>query len=559
MALLDRRLFLPLILPLMSMKILGICGGVRMGNWDAAAALAVDGRLVAAAEEERFTRVKHAPGNLPTHAIRYCLHAGHLRIQDVDAVVFPGVTYRNMASRLREYFRFVYGYEPPIELCDHHEAHAALAYLGSGFDEALIVTWDYSGDGISTTVSVADRRSLRSLRRWPFPKSLGLFYATMTQHLGFDFGEDEYKVMGLASYGHPSIPLDDLLTVRHGDYELDGAHFRTVAPEEPPLSTQEPLFNRHLLDRLGSPRLRWEKITSRHQDLAASAQEQLERVAISLLSHYRAETGCRRVCLAGGVAMNCVLNQKVAEAGLFDAVYVPPAAGDNGLAAGAALLVGWKRGLSPPSQLLSAALGPEYGEQEIARALTEVSCPSSECRDPAAEAARRVAEGEIIGWYQGRMEYGARALGHRSILADSRLAEMKDRVNAVVKFREGFRPFAPSIPLECAGDFLESPVESPFMTRTFKVRAEARNQIPAVTHADHTARAQTVQKDIEPLYHRFLTELGRRTGVPVALNTSFNIRGQPIVESPNQAISTFYGSGLDALFLGTRLLEKKRP
>jgi carbamoyltransferase len=530
-----------------------------MGNWDAAAALVVDGRVVAAAEEERFTRVKHAPGNLPTHAIRHCLRQGGLRIQDVDLVVFPGITYRNIEARLREYFLFVHGHEPKIELCDHHEAHAASAFLGSGFDDALVVTYDYSGDGAATTVSVANHNGLRNLHRWPFPQSLGLFYATVTQHLGFDFGEDEYKVMGLASYGRPSVSLDWLLASRKGDYELDGTCFRNAGPGEPPLSAQEPLFNASLLDRLGPPRLRWEEIGPRHMDLASSAQAHLEKVALGLFAHYRAETGLRRACIAGGVAMNCVLNQKVAEAGLFDAVHIPPVAGDNGLALGAALLGGWKRGLPLPSSLDTAALGPEYGEPAIAKALAEVGAPSRECPDTAAEAARMIAEGKIIGWHQGRMEYGARALGHRSILADPRLAEMKERVNAVVKFREGFRPFAPSVLLERAGDYFEKPVESPFMTRTFGVRTEARAKIPAVTHADHTARVQTVRADVEPLYHRLLSELGRRTGVPMVLNTSFNIRGQPIVENPNQAISTFYGSGLDALFLGQRLLEKKRP
>lgn len=530
-----------------------------MGNWDAAATLAVDGQVVAAAEEERFTRVKHAPGNLPTHAIRYCLRAGGLRIQDIDLVVFPGITYRNIEARLREYFLFVHGHAPKIELCDHHEAHAAAAFLGSGFDEALVVTYDYSGDGVATTVSAADRRGLRSLRRWPFPQSLGLFYATITQHLGFDFGEDEYKVMGLASYGHPSIALDWLLSPSKADYKLNDEGFRGAGPGEPPLSTQEPLFNHSLLQRLGPARLRWEEIGPRHMDLASSAQALLEKTALGLFAHYRAETGLRRACIAGGVAMNCVLNQKIAEAGLFDALHVPPVAGDNGLALGAALLAGWQRGLPLPPPLSTAAMGPEYGELEIAKALSEVGSPSRECPDPAAEAARMVAEGKIVGWHQGRMEYGARALGHRSILADPRLAEMKDRVNAVVKFREGFRPFAPSVLLENAGDFFERPVESPFMTRTFGVRAQARARIPAVTHADNTARVQTVRAEAEPLYHRFLAELGRRTGVPVVLNTSFNIRGQPIVENPNQAISTFYGSGLDALFLGKRVIEKKRP
>jgi len=539
------------------LNILGICGGIRLGNWDAAAALVRDGRIVAAAEEERFTRIKHAPGALPTNAIRYCLSEENLDIHDIDVVVFPGRTYTNMAERLRDYFAFVFGHAPKIELCDHHAAHAASAYYTSGHADSLVVTFDFSGDRRSTTISRGSGSDLDLLEFWEYPQSLGLYYAVVTQHLGFDFGEDEYKVMGLASYGQPNVDLSWLLTAAAGDYSLMPGIVRSTGDGEPPLSPQERLSGPLLEKRLGPARRKNAKIEQSHMDLAASAQRQLETTVLSLLEPFQARTGCRNLCLAGGVAMNGVMNQKLAESGLFDAVYIPPIAGDAGLALGCALLLAKRGSADQPARLPSAALGPAYDDDAIAAALEEVGAPYRKVGDPATEAAEAIAQGKIVGWYQGRMEYGARALGHRSILADPRLEEMRDRVNAVVKFREGFRPFAPSVAKESADRFFENAYDSPFMTATFDVRPSARETIPAVTHVDGTARIQSVSAATEPLYHSLISEVGKRTDVPMVLNTSFNIKGQPIVENPNQAISTFYGSGLDVMVAGSFVLEKK--
>jgi carbamoyltransferase len=541
----------------LTVNILGICGGVRLGNWDSAAALVIDGQIVAAAEEERFIRVKHAPGNLPTHAIDYCLGEARLDIRDVDLLVFPGRTYRNMTSRLTEYFRFVFGHAPRIELCDHHEAHAASAYFTSGFDDALVVTFDLSGDRRATTVSRAAGNRIELLECWEFPQSLGLFYAMITQHLGFDFGEDEYKVMGLASYGRPTVDLSWLLRSGEGTYSLAPDILRTTGEGEPPFSPQERFYGPQLAARLGQPRHKKQELQPFHSDLAASAQRLLETTVLSLVRPFAVRCGSRNLCLAGGVAMNCVMNQKLAESGDFDGVYIPPVAGDAGLALGAALLFAPPGAERAREGLRTAAWGPGYGDGDIRRALDEVRASYREVSDPAGVAAEAIARGRIVGWYQGRMEYGARALGHRSILADPCVAEMKDRVNAVVKFREGFRPFAPSVTRDAAEAYFERVYDSPFMTATFTVRPPARQTIPAVTHADGTARIQTVSAQSEALYHRLLTEVAARTGVPVVLNTSFNIRGQPIVENPHQAISTFHGSGLDLLVAGSFVLEKR--
>jgi carbamoyltransferase len=443
-------------------------------------------------------------------------------------------------------------------LCDHHEAHAASAYFTSGFSDSLVVTFDYSGDGHATTVSHGKGSEIKLLQSWEYPQSLGLFYAMITQHLGFDFGEDEYKVMGMASYGKPTVDLSWLLKSGDGSYEMDSALLRTTSAGEPPFSPQERLFKREIEKRLGPVRPKKGKIETRHHDLASSAQRQLEVTVESLVNTFGARQGTRNLCLAGGVAMNCVMNQKLAESGQFDNVYISPVSGDAGLALGAALLYCDRRSDASNERLPSGALGPAYTDAEIKKSLEEVGAPYRIVSDPAEAAADAIAGGKVIGWYQGRMEYGARALGQRSILADPRIASMKDRVNAVVKFREGFRPFAPSAIRERAGEFFDRIYDCPFMTSTFTVRPEMREKIPAVTHVDGTARVQTVSNINSPLYHKLISAVGSRTGIPVVLNTSFNIRGQPIVENPNQAISTFYGSGLDMLVAGSFVLEKKK-
>jgi len=471
-------------------------------------------------------------------------------------VVFPGRTYRNMRERLSDYFRFVHGHAPPIELCDHHEAHAASAYYTSGFENSLVVTFDFSGDRRATTISRGVANRLELVEHWDFPQSLGLFYALITQHLGFDFGEDEYKVMGLASYGSPTVDLTWLLCPGEGAYTLAEDILRSTGEGEPPLSPQERLYGPQLEARLGIARGKRQNLDSTHKDLAASAQQLLETTVLRLLKPFAARFSSRNLCLAGGVAMNCVMNQKLAENGDFDAVYVPPVAGDAGLALGAALLHAMPSGNGVRERLGTAAWGPSYSNEVIRKALDEVGARYREVNDPAEVAADWIARGKIVGWYQGRMEYGSRALGQRSILADPRVEGMKDRVNAVVKFREGFRPFAPSVVEDAAGTYFERVCNSPFMTSTFTVRPTARAKIPAVTHADGTARIQTVSSQSQPLYHHLIAEVGKRTGVPVVLNTSFNIKGQPIVENPNQAISTFYGSGLDILLAGSFAVEK---
>jgi carbamoyltransferase len=515
--------------------------------------------VVAAAEEERFTRVKHAPGCLPTMAIARCLNTAGIGLGDVDVVVFAGASYINMATRLRSYLRHTFGHAPRrVELVDHHHAHAASAFYSSGEASALILTFDFSGDGLSTTVNVGEGRSIRRLDAYRYPQSLGAFYAMITQYLGFDFGEDEYKVMGLASYGRDTIDLSWLLSVDGDRYRFSEAYLsRPELPNEPSFSTQECLYRDALIERLGPPRVKGAPFEGWHEDIACSAQSQLERVVLRLAEAAARQSGQKVLCLAGGVALNCVMNQRLAESGFFDRVYVPPVSGDAGLAMGGALCIAADEGLEVSFKMRSAALGPEYSASEIRKAIAEVKVPFREISDPARVAAKMLTDGQIVGWFQGRMEYGPRALGQRSILADPRRVEMKDRVNAVVKFREGFRPFAPSATLEGAPAWFERVFESPFMTVTFDVKRDRRDSIPAVTHVDGTARVQTVRSEDSPLYHQLLTSFAAETSVPVVLNTSFNVRGQPIVESPNQAISTFYGSGLDALLIGNFLLRKE--
>lgn len=537
------------------MNILGISGGIMRGNQDAAAVLLVDGKLVFAQEEERLTREKHAVGALPERAMAAALQRSGLSIHDIDVVAFHA-NYRSIEENLRSYFTHIFGHCPEIRFVGHHLAHAASAYYASGFDEAMILTTDLSGDGISTTLCHGANGEIRTLREFRKPQSLGIFYSIITQILGFRRDNDEYKVMGMASYGTPTEELDWLLRVTEGSYELDQSFVRQVSAGSPNPSKQEPFYATTLIDRLGWHRVAGEPYTQRHYDLAASAQAALNRAAISLVSWLHRQTGSRNLCVAGGVGLNCVMNQQLMMMDEVDQIFVQPAASDAGTALGAAYLVAVAEGetLAP---FVGADLGNDFSADAIAADLDVLGVRFREIDDPAETAAQAVAEGKIVGWFQGRHEFGPRALGQRSILADPCRPDMKDRINHKVKFREEFRPFGPSVLAEAAADLFEvngNPL--PFMTVTTDARPGTAERIPAVVHVDNTSRIQTVDQTCCPLYHRLISEVANRTGVPVVLNTSYNVKGDPIVNTPTQAIGTLFGSGMDVAVLGPFAVEK---
>jgi carbamoyltransferase len=542
------------------MNILGISGNFYRGSADPAAVLLRDGDLVAAAEEERFIRVKHAPSVMPEEAIRFCLSRGGIGIEDVDVLAFPQTTWDDIERNLNAFCEFQFGGRPKeIRLVEHHIAHAASAYRTSGFDEAMILTADWSGDGIAATLGCGEHGRIEIVERLPAPgHSLGIYYALLTQYLGFRKWDDEYKVMGLASYGEPDTDLSWLLRDGSGGFSLDeGALHETLRRPYPSMhGVQQPSFSPEVVERLGPHRVPGSPITPRHQNLAASGQRRLEEVATDLVRALHARTGFRNLWVAGGVGLNCSMNQALLALECVDSISVPPVPNDSGIALGAAVEVAAAEGFTI-GRLEHASWGPEFEAEDVRRILERSKLRYEEHPDVVDFAARAIADDKIVGWFQGRMEFGARALGNRSILADPRRSDMRDRINYFVKFREDFRPLAPSLLEERAGEYLEGSHRSPFMTITFGVQPSKREVVPAVTHVDGTARPQTVTAEANPRYRRLIERFDELTGVPVVLNTSLNVRGDPIAMKPEDALATFYSTGLDHLVIGDFVVSKE--
>jgi len=445
--------------------------------------------------------------------------------------------FRRTFNAKRAQFRFM----------DHHLAHAISAYAYSGFDEAAVLVVDGRGAWEATSLWHGRDGRLQSVWTIPFPNSLGLFYGQFTHYLGFTPYSDEWKVMGLAPYGRPGIDLG-----------------RFIDPDKIPYSVSSRLllgeFSKPLAAleaSLGPARVPESEIDDRHKDLAFAVQDACEKAMLALALNAVKVIGSRNLCLAGGVALNSKANGKILSGGTVDRIFIQPAASDDGVCLGAALAPYLDNGGTlPRRKMRHVSLGNECSPAEVQKAIETYKLDAQRVADPSVVAADLLAAGKIIGWVQGRMEFGPRALGNRSILADPRDPEMTVKVNNAVKFREWWRPFAPSMLAEVASEYIESATDSPFMILTAQVRPEKRNVIPAVTHADGSARPQTVERDVNPLYWNLINEFGKRTGVPVVMNTSFNLRGEPIVSTPTDAIRTFFTSGLDVLVIGDFVVNK---
>jgi len=412
---------------------------------------------------------------------------------------------------------------------------------------------DARGERDSCAIAVGEGNTIRFLDMIPFPHSLGMIFMQLTEHLGFRGGEDEYKVMGLASYGEPEYikQFRDLIkTTANGKYEINLSYLKSplVGPT---------LLSQKFYDIFGKPRKKGDKIEQRYTNIAASLQARLEEVVLHMLEYYRKKTDIRKLCMVGGIALNSVLNGKILASGLFDEIFIPPAAGDAGCALGAAYCIyHLKQGKKRCFELKHAYWGPGYSNEQIKAALEGAKLSYAELTDIPRQTAQLIADGNIVAWYQGRMEYGPRALGSRSILADPTREDMKDIINRWVKHREDFRPFAPTVLKERARDYFENITDSPFMLFVDNVKPGMRKKVPAITHIDGTARPQTIERSVSPLYYDVIAEFEKIAGVPVVLNTSFNVMGEPIIESPEQAIRCFYGTGLDCLVIGKYLLKK---
>jgi carbamoyltransferase len=584
---------------------------------DSAAALLIDGQIVAAAQEERFTRRKHDAG-FPARALAYCLAEAGLHLKDIDYVAFYDKPFLKFERLLETYVAFAprglrsfqksmpvwikeklfqkdllraeleriapdVDWRARLLFAEHHISHAASAYYPSPFDEALVLTLDGVGEWCTTSAGVGRGNSLSIERELHFPHSLGLLYSTVTYYTGFKVNSGEYKVMGLAPYGEPRYAgtiLDHIMDLKaDGSFRLDQSYFDYCTG----LGMTSPKF----AALFGQPaRAPEDELTQFHMDMAASVQKVTEEVMLRLTRSLQAETGASNLCLAGGVALNCVANGKVLRDAKFKNIWIQPAAGDAGGALGAALSAYYgflnqpRSGSRAGDGMLGAYLGPAFGQSEIDRRLADVGA-RFDCLDQAtmlARTAQDLADGRAVGWFQGRMEFGPRALGARSILGDARSPSMQRTLNLRVKHRESFRPFAPSVLSEHARDWFEIEQASPYMLMVADVVAgrrramtaeeqarfgidklnAVRSDIPAVTHVDYSARIQTVHRDTNPVYHALLERFRDLTGCPVIVNTSFNVRGEPMVCTPEDAFRCFMGTDIERLVVGNAMLSKEQ-
>jgi carbamoyltransferase len=592
--------------------------GVSAFYHDSAACLLDDGHIVAAAQEERFTRKKH-DASFPHHAARYCLKAGGVGLDEVDYVAFYDKPFLKFERLLETYLAFApHGFRSfrmamPLWLkeklfqkillrddlnklgpgadvekllfAEHHQSHAASAFFASPFAEAAVLTMDGVGEWTTTSACVGRGNELEILKELHFPHSLGLLYSALTYHLGFKVNSGEYKVMGLAPYGEPkhvNLFYDHLIDLkRDGTFRLNMNYFDYCTG----LTMTNEKF-----DRLfgAGPRKADELLTQRHMDVAASLQQVTEEVMLRLARSLARETGARNLCLAGGVALNCVGNGKLLRDGAFERIWIQPAAGDAGGAVGAALAAyhlyaGKPRhvnGGNRADAMAGSYLGPSFAQGEIEQRLAAAGAAFDTCEDDAviARTVDGLVAGSAVGWFQGRMEFGPRALGARSIIADPRSPEMQKTLNLRVKYRESFRPFAPAVLREDVTDWFELNEDSPYMLLVADVVKRRRRQmsneeqslfgidklnvprsdIPAVTHVDYSARVQTVHRDTNPRFHDLISAFKARTGCSVLVNTSFNVRGEPVVCTPEDAFRCFMGSEIELLVAGNCILRKER-
>lgn len=562
------------------MKVLGI----NFSN-DAAAALVVDGHVIAAVAEERLSRVKH-DASFPARAVRYCLEEGGLTLRDIDAVAFfwnPGIhaepANRRLTSVPRDPLEFLYavpvhlmrhfdgvgvsrveqtlwledGHALRTHFLTHHDCHAAAAYYRSNFETAAVLTVDGYGERTATHIARASRQGIETLRTIEFPHSVGSFYAAFTQYLGFRPNHGEGKVMGLASYGKHTHydAIRRMVSLTDDGFELDLSYFSYYL-------NRRRRFTDKLVALLGPERVPDSDIDQRHKDVAASMQRVTEDMLLHMAGLARELTGESRLCVSGGVALNCVANTRIRFEAGFDDCYFMPAASDAGTSMGAALYVAHVLGDDAPvTHPMTDYLGPGYADDEIEAALRVTGCEFARPDNIAEAVADLLADSKIVGWFQGRAELGPRALGARSILADPRPADTKDILNARVKFREWFRPFAPAVLAERCGELFEHSEPAPFMLLVYPTREERVKDLQAVTHVDGGARVQTVTRADNERYYDVIAAFGERTGVPAVVNTSFNIRGEPIVTTVADALKCYFTTDMDALAVGPFLLNKR--
>ncbi|RWB25612.1 carbamoyltransferase C-terminal domain-containing protein [Mesorhizobium sp.] len=560
--------------------------GINYIFHDTAACIVSDNELKCAIEEERLLRQKHT-SNFPYRAIERCLEESGLSYLDINHIavsinpnlaVMDKIQYAaglNMGTRdfmfaeigeqnarhlsfwkwFEEHFPTSQLSRPTVHCVDHHHAHAIGSYLVSPWDEAALLAIDGGGEWRTHWMGQGKGSQIQPISETTFPHSLGTFYSAVTEFCGFKPMYDEGKTMGLAPTGDPNRFFDtvnSMISVNDdGTVKLENSWFQI------PVFVTGRFCGPKMIEALGAPRISGEQILERHRDAAAAFQAVLEKAVLKLTSILSTRTGMRNLVHSGGVALNSVANGKILQNGHFDDIYVMPNAGDAGSAIGAAAYV-HKIKLHQPGKLKHANpfIGDSYTDDQIQRFLDQAKLAYRRSEDPCVDAARALHKGHIIGWFQGKMEFGPRALGGRSILADPTKGCMKDKINSEVKHREAFRPFSPSVLDQFTTNYFDAPVLVPFMSSVFNTKDAVRKNIPAVVHVDGSARLQTVEREVNPLYYRLIEEFAKLSGHPLLLNTSFNVMGEPIVASPADAVRCFYSTGLDALYIGNLVLEK---
>jgi carbamoyltransferase len=562
--------------------------GISCYYHDAAACLVQDGLVVAAAEEERFNRDKHHSG-FPKNAIRFCLNLGRINPEQIDYVVFyekPFVKFNRILETYISQWPRSFGSfrravplwlksrlnmrkqiakelnidEDKIYFGDHHLSHAASAFLVSPFEEAAILTIDGVGEWATTTIGYGKGSTIKIDKEMKFPHSIGLLYSAITSYLGFRVNDAEWKVMGLAPYGEPKYvdKFLDLIDIKEdGSFRLNMKYFAYH------YSAAESI-NRRLEKHLGRPKRQKDReIDQYYTDIAASGQKVVEDVIVKIASHLHKTYDTDYLTIAGGVGLNSVANWRIMQKTGFKDIFIQPASGDSGGALGAAIaFYNLTLDKDRKYRMEHAYLGPEYSDEDIQAMLDNYGVKYQKITDQKKlidETAKMLAQDQVIGWFQGRLEFGPRALGNRSILANPKNPKMKEILNSKVKFRESFRPFAPSVTHEDAPEYFDISIDAPYMLLIPDVHPDKKDLLPAITHVDGTARLQTVKKETNPRYHRLLSAFKKIAGVPVLLNTSFNVRGEPIVMSPEDAYSCYMRTGIDALVMGSYLLTEKDP
>ncbi len=549
--------------------------GISAHFHDSSCALIQNGQLVSAVSEERFSRFKN-DSRLPIRSFRYCLEAGGIDMTDIDAIAYYENPYKKLSRQLSSNFNLssdqdlnwidchkpfrdineVLGYEGEIKFYDHHLSHAAGSYLFSGFNDAAIFTADGVGEWATTTCGLGKDAKIELLSEALYPNSIGLLYSTLTNYLGFKVLSGEYKVMGLAPYGKP-VYIDKLYKL----FNIDSNNNFTLNMDYFDFSQLKRMYRTALIDLIGfPPRTPESEMKQEHVNLARSLQVVLEEIVLKQIRGLKELTGSNNLCLSGGVALNCVANHAIRKSKIFDNIFISPASGDAGSALGAAALahidiVGKRHTYEP---LNSVYLGPKYHNDDIYDLLKAMDIQSLDFRNDSAALDQavvdRILEGKVIGFFQGKMEFGPRALGTRSIIADPRDPNMRDRLNALVKKRESFRPFAPAILEEYAPEHIDLAIPTPFMVETCQVTSNL--ELPAITHVDGSCRPQTVSAKTNPRFHALIMAFYKRTGCPILVNTSFNIRGEPIVCSPLDALRSFGNSGIDVLVLESFIIDR---